>query len=345
MTTFGTLIVNFFRKFLANQNGCSKLTIASYSDCIKLLINYACKSLCVSFDKLDIEAITAELVFDFLNHLETTRNNAPQTRNQRLAVIKTFFRFLALQDPMLTRTCERICAINAKRTEHKVVEPLEASEVEAFLEVIDPSTLWGARDNALLLLLYNTGARVQELADLKVEHLRLDVPLQVTITGKGRKQRIVPLWDETVDAIREYFDLRKAKGIESDKLFINTRGEKISRFGINYTIDKYRKLAQKSCPTLEKKKITPHTFRHTTALHLIQSGVDITVVKEWLGHADIKTTNLYVEIDIEMKRKALEQCKAPRARNQIKPEITPQWQDPEVLNYLENLSRQGAALC
>lgn len=344
MTTFGAFIVNFFRKFLADQNGFSKLTIASYSDCIRLLINYACESLCVSFDKLDIEAITDELVLDFLNHLETTRKNAPQTRNQRLAAIKTFFRFLALQDPMLTGTCERICAIKAKRTEHKVVEPLEASEVEAFLEVIDPSILWGARDNALLLLLYNTGARVQELADLKMEDLRLDAPLQATITGKGRKQRIVPLWDETVDAIREYRDLREAKGIESDKLFINTRGEKISRFGINHIIDKYRKLAQKSCHSLENKKVTPHTFRHTTALHLIQSGVDITVVKEWLGHADIKTTNLYVEINIEMKRKALEQCKAPSISNRIKPEITPLWHDHNILNFLENLSRQ-TALC
>lgn len=343
MTTFGTFIVNFFRIFLANQNGSSKHTIASYSDCVKLLINYACETIAVSFDKLSIEAITDKLVLDFLDHLETTRNNAPQTRNQRLAAIKTFFRFLALQDPGLTETCDRICAIRAKRTEHSVIEPLELPEVQVFLQAPNSKTIWGARDSALLHLLYNVGARAQELADLKVKDLRLDVPLQISVTGKGKKQRIVPLWQETADAIRLYLDLREAKGISSDILFLNTRGEKISRFGINHIVDKYHKLSQKKCLSLKNKKVTPHTFRHTTALHLIQSGNDITVVKEWLGHADIKTSHLYVEIDIEMKRKALEKYKAPCGKN-LNSNSTPLWQEPEILNYLENLSRQ-AALC
>lgn len=344
MTTFGTLIVNFFRHYLANQNGYSKNTIASYSDCIRLLINYACETLGVSFDKLSIEAITDTLVLDFLDYLETERNNAPRTRNQRLMAIKTFFRFLALQDPELTETCDRICAIKAKRTEHNVIDSLELFEVQAFLEVPDTSTIWGARDSALLLLLYNTGARVQELADLKVKDLRLDAPLQVTITGKGKKQRIVPLWDETADAIRHYLALREAKGIESDKLLLNTRRENISRFGINHIIDKYRKLAQKKCPSLASKKITPHTFRHTTALHLIQSGVDITVVAEWLGHVDIKTTHLYANINIEMKRKALEKCKAPNVDKSMKSKIEPQWQDPDILNYLDNIVTTGCIM-
>lgn len=345
MTTLGTLIVSFFRNYLAHQKGYSANTIASYSDCIRLLLAYVCQRLNVSFDKLGLEMITDEIILAFLDDLEENRGNAPTTRNQRLGAIKTFFRFLALQEPMATAVCERVCAINPKKAEHKVIATLDNNEVKAVLGCAQTSTdtVQGARDQSLLLFLYNTGARVQEVVDLNVPDVRMEAPAQACLTGKGRKQRIVPLYPETIEALKHYLKLRKAAGIEQEALFVNARGERITRFGIGHLVSKYASLAERTCPTIAGKKVTPHTYRHTIALHLIQSGVDISVVKEWLGHADVKTTSLYVDINVEMKRKALEACPPPLAPRTTEP-ATPLWHDPTVLKFLGTLSRQ-ASLC
>lgn len=343
MTTLGSLIVTFFRNYLANQKGYPKNTISSYSDCIRLLLSYACDRLKVTFDKLDLKQLTDQLILDFLDYLEQERGNKAKTRNQRLGAIKTFYRFLALQDPTLTAVCERVCAISAKKTEHKVIATLEKDEVKQILATVTADTLFGARDQALLTMLHNTGARVQELVDLDVSDLRMEEPLQVLLTGKGRKQRIVPLYEETVAAIHHYLKLRSQAGIESKALFLNSRGQRITRFGIGYIVSKLAAQAARKSLSLRDKNVTPHTYRHTTALHMIQSGVDLSVVKEWLGHSDIKTTSLYVDIDIEMKRKALEACPPPAAPQTNEPE-KPLWHDPDLLPFLQKLSRQ-AALC
>jgi site-specific recombinase XerD len=343
MTTLGSLIVTFFRNYLANQKGYPQNTISSYSDCIRLLLSYACDRLKVNFDKLDLKQLTDQLILDFLDHLEQERGNKAKTRNQRLGAIKTFYRFLALQDPTLTAVCERVCAISAKKTEHKVIATLEKDEVKEMLAALTADTLVGARDQSLLTLLYNTGARVQELVDLDVSDLRMEEPFQVLLTGKGRKQRIVPLYEETVTAIQHYLKLRCQAGIESKALFLNYSDQRISRFGIGYIVSKYAAKAARISPSLCGKNVTPHTYRHTTALHLIQSGVDISVVKEWLGHADLKTTSLYVDIDTEMKRKALEACPPPAIPQTDEPQ-KPLWHDPDLLPFLQKLSRQ-AALC
>ena len=340
MTTLGLLIVSFFRNYLTNQKGCTPNTIASYSDCIKLLLSFSCERLNVSFDMLRLEMITDQLILDFLDHLEHNRSNEPTTRNVRLGAIKTFFRFLALNEPTAGAVCERVCAISIKKTEHKVIATLDNEEVKAILTTTLSHTLLGARDQALLLMLYNTGARVQELVNLEVEDLRMEKPLQVLLTGKGRKQRIVPLYEETVSAILHYLKIRGQSGVEHETLFLNAHGERITRFGIRHIVSKYVALAARTCPSLKGKKITPHTYRHTTALHLIQSGVDISVVKEWLGHADIKTTSLYVDIDIEMKRRALEACPPPFAPQTDEPQ-KPLWQNPDILHFLQRLSRQA----
>lgn len=345
MTTFGTLIVSFFRNYLGHQKGYSPNTIASYSDCVRLLLNYSCERLAVSFDRLDLEMITDTLILDFLDHLEQDRGNAPATRNQRLGAIKTFFRFLALQEPTATAVCERVCAISDKKTEHKVIATLDNGEVKAVMDCAQAKTdtVSGARDQALFHLLYNTGARVQEIVDLVVGDLRTEAPVQVCLTGKGRKQRIVPLHEETIEALQHYLKLRTAAGIESAALFVNAQGERITRFGISHIVSKYATMAEGGCASMAGKKVTPHTFRHTAALHMIQSGVDISVVKEWLGHADVKTTSLYVDINVEMKRKALEAFPPP-IDPRTTPPAAPQWHNPTVLNFLESLSRK-AALC
>ena len=207
----------------------------------------------------------------------------------------------------------------------------------------DTNKLNGTRDKALLALLYNTGARVQEAIDLNVSDVNMENPKQVVLTGKGKKQRIIPLYPETIEAIKAYLDFRKNAGFQSDTLFLNAKGERISRFGIAYLIREYLAKAARKCPSLANKNVTPHTFRHTIALHLIQSGVDITVVKEWLGHASIKTTSLYVEINIEMKRKALQACPPPTMSSQ-KTAKTPVWHTAPVLAFLQQLSSK-AALC
>jgi len=341
MITFGSLILSFFSSYLANQRGNSPETIASYSDCIRLLINYCCNHLSITVDKLALDMISDTLILDFLDYLEKKRNNSPKTRNQRLAAIKTFFRFAARQEPTLGAVCERVCNISAKKSEHKTIQPLENYEVKEILSQPDSNTLSGARDQAILALLYNTGARVQEMIDLKISDLNMENPMQVILTGKGKKQRIVPLYSQTVEAIQHYLNLRQNAGIEHERLCLNSKNQPISRFGVAYLIRKYVSKATRKCSSLLKRTVTPHTFRHTTALHLIQSGVDITVVKEWLGHACIKTTTLYVEIDIDMKRKALQACPPPIPGLQLE---KPQWKEAPILAFLHQLSKK-VTLC
>ncbi len=343
MITLGSIIVSFFRNHLANQRGFTLDTIKSYSDCVRLLMSYACEKLGVSFDKFRLEDINDQLILDFLDYLEQERGNKPETRNQRLGAIKTFFRFLALQEPTLAEVCERVCGIKAKKTEHKVIATLDDQEIKKILDTIETGTLQGARDQALLFMLYNTGARVQELVGLDFSDVRMEKPMQVLLTGKGRKQRVVPLWEETVTAIQHYREMREKAGIEHKAVFLNYRGKRITRFGIRHIVTKHVAAAAMNCPSLTGKNVTPHTFRHTLALHLIQSGSDITLVKEWLGHADIKTTSIYIEIDIEMKRKALEAYPSPVAPQTNEPEA-PLWHDTGVMKFLRDLSRKPA-LC
>jgi site-specific recombinase XerD len=336
--TFSYLVTTFFRSHLGAELGLCANTIASYSDCMKLLIHYACERLNCQPEAIDLTAITHELVIDFLNPLEQQRGNGPNSRNQRLAAIKTFFHFSARHVPEMALANERIQAIRLKRTEHLPPPSLTVKEVVAILGSPDPHALIGARDRALLQLLYNTGARVQELADLTPADLRAGSAPTVTLTGKGRKTRTIPLWQETVDQINQYVALRNQKGIKTEHLFCGARGEALTRFGIGRRVALHAALAASQCPSLQGRDVSPHTFRHTTALHLIEAGNDIAVVKDWLGHADIKTTSLYLEISIERKRKALE--KVPPPLGAIPPE-TPQWKQTELLTFLNRCSRQA----
>ena len=340
-TTLGHLIVCFFRSHLAAHRGCSPDTIASYGDGIRLLLQYACEQRHVPIDQLGLEDITDQTILGFLDHLEQDRHNVAETRNQRLGAIKSFFRFLAQQEPTLLPVCERVAAIRAKKTARKLIPSLDAEQVQAILQAPDPDTAQGCRDRALLLLLYNTGARVQELCDLTVAGLRLAPPGQVTLTGKGRKQRLVPLWPETAQALTQYLQTRPPEPPQNQPLFLNRHGQPLSRFGVRHLVRHYTALAARRCPSLRQTKVTPHTFRHTTALHLLQSGAGIVTVKDWLGHADIKTTTLYVQIDLDAKRRARDQCPAPTLApgNQ-----EPQWRQPQILRFLTQLSRRSA-LC
>lgn len=332
--TIQSLIVSFFHNYLRDQAGCSPNTIQSYCECVRMLIQFCCEKLHVSADELDMETITAELILAFLESREQDHGNLPRTRNQRLAAIKTFYRYLALQEPTLLETCRRICSIRAKKMEHKIIEPLNESEITAILQAIPSDTFWHQRDHALLLLMYNTGARVQELADIKVDDLKADKAPQVKLRGKGGKERIIPLWNETAETLQKWLIARQHLAITGQSLFVNAQRRKISRFGIAHILNKYTTLAAVACPSLRDKNVTPHTIRHTTALYLVQANVDIATIKDWLGHSDIRTTSLYIDINIEMRRKALEKCPPPG----VKKDEPMLWHQPKTLTLLQSIA-------
>lgn len=338
-----SFVEGFFRHDIAAQKGLSFNTILSYRDALKLLFQFSSQERHRPVDKLTLEDFDERLVVQFLNDLETTRRNSVSTRNNRLAAVHRFFRYVAQQEPPLMARCQRICAIPLKRGGHKVIEYLEDAELRALLDRVDQDARNGLRDYALLLFLYNSGARVQEAVDLKIEDLRLEAPFQVRLTGKGRKERECPLWPETVAALKNYLDRRNPEVSKVSAVFLNARGETITRFGIRHIVRRCVAKANEHHPSLESKRVSPHTLRHTTAMHLLQSGNDITVVKDWLGHADVQTTHGYVEIDLKMKRKALEACQAPGA--QTPPKRLANWKKPGILQWLDDLSRKVRIMC
>ena len=340
--TLSHLITRFFVSCLANERGASENTIAAYSDTLRLLIKYLCKKHGKQPEKLRLEMLNPEAALDFLDHLERDRNNSPSTRNQRLAAIKSFLHYAARETPESMLQNERIQAIRSKKTDHKPPPSLSVEQVRAILDSIDTAPLIGLRDKALIQLLYNTGARVQEIADLCIGDLHFEKPATVTLTGKGRKTRTIPLWDETVQLIQAYLLAREHAGIHSDHLFLNNKREPITRFGIGRRVELHGNNAAEKCPSLNDLKITPHVFRHTTALHLIETGSDITIVKEWLGHADIKTASHYVEVSVARKRDALEKLPPPGSGEPVE---MPEWKEPGIIEFLASLSGKRKLCC
>jgi site-specific recombinase XerD len=336
--TFSHLVTAFFQKYLAAERGLPANTIASYSDCIRLLINFACVRFALQPEEINIDRFNRELIIAFLDDLENTRLNGVSTRNQRLAAIKTFFHFLAYNAPELMHLNETIQAIRQKKTDYTPPPSMTIGEVEAIIAVPDTSKLLGARDKALVTLLYNSGGRAQEVADLRICDIRFDAAATVKLTGKGGKVRVIPLRDDTIAAISLYLKFREQSGIQSDHLFLNVKGDPITRFGIGRRVGNLAGEAASHCPSLQGRTITPHVFRHTIALHLIESHVDIVLVQEWLGHADLRTTSQYLEVSIERKRAALAKVPAPETSNTIEAEPA-RWKQPALMAFLTRLSR------
>ncbi len=336
------LLANFMKRLFAHylpiQKGLAVNTILAYRDTIKLLLCYAADTLNKSADELCVEEIDESLVLAFLDHLEDTRGCSPRTRNARLAAIRVLFAYIAREEPALLLQCQKIRTIPLKRTEHKMVEYLEENEMQSLLNTVNINSRTGVRDKALLLLLYNTGARVSEIVELKTDNLRLLGTAQVTLMGKGKKYRSCLLWPETVQAIQTYFKHRVAKEPGTEQVFLNANGVPVTRFGVRHIIRKYAESAQIKCPSIETKAVNPHTIRHTTAMHLLRAGNDVNMISYWLGHADINTTHVYIEIDMEMKRKMLLKTKAPNVSDKMP------WQKPNVLKWLDSLENP-AKLC
>jgi integrase/recombinase XerD len=328
------LVQDFFRDHLANQKGVSPHTVIAYRDAIKIFLHTVARHARKPVSRLGLDDLTAHAALTFLNELEAVRKNSTVTRNLRLAALRTFFMYLCAEDPLRAGEYQRVIAIPLKRATRSVMGYLEVKEVKAILAGVDCKRPGGERDYVLLTLLYNTGARVQEICDLTVGAVRLDSPAIVTLRGKGKKTRLVPLWAQTADLLRKFLNKNGRIDNSNAPLFANAKGEAIGRFGVRYIVRKTAEDARARCPSLAKKKIGPHTYRHTCAMHMLQSGVELSVIRSWLGHVNLATTNAYVEIDLEMKRKALAQCRAPSGIGEL-PQILKRHRD--VIDWLDTL--------
>lgn len=305
----GMAIKGYLLDYLPEQRGMSRNTITSYCESIRMLLLFTSQKKGIDACDLVVEDIGVELILAFLAYLEEERGNGARTRNVRLSAVHSFFRYLACISPEHLEQSQRVLSIPFKRETSLEVEYLEFNEVLALLEAVDRGGVDGKRDYALLALMFNTGARVSEIVDLKVGDLHLDKPFGVRIMGKGRKERVCPIWTETSRVLRDYLDCRDGMLNVDQAVFVNHVGAPITRFGIGYIMKKHLRAASKSCPSIAQKNLHPHSIRHSTAVHLLKSGVDLISIANWLGHSSVNTTNKYAVMDLEMKREALTKAK------------------------------------
>lgn len=329
-----SLVQSFFAVNMP-QRGMSPATVLSYRDAMKLLLRYTVAHTGRPVVKLDVDDITAELVSRFLGYLETERGNQVATRNNRLAAFRTFFSYVATEEPALAEHCRQICALPLKRSPMRTIPYLEQDEMDALLEAPDLETRLGRFHYAILLFLYNTGARVAELVDVRAADLSLDgLHRQVLLRGKGKKERICPLWGDTAVVLLEHLAEIKVDPDSNECVFVNRRCKPLTRHGVNYIVGTNAAKAADRVPSIGTKRVSPHSVRHTTAVQLLNAGVDINVIRAWLGHVDLRTTNIYAEINLDTKRRALEMC-TPRRRSNSMP---PAWKaSPDILAWLETL--------
>jgi integrase/recombinase XerD len=322
----------FFSTHLPNVRGVRRHTIDSYRYALLLLLRFLAATRHRSVADLDLPDIAAEDVLAFLDDLERARHNTAATRNVRLAALHAFFRYAAASAPEQLARSQQILLIPFKRADQRPMDYLEYAELQAVLEAVDRSTAAGRRDYALLAILFNTGARVQEILDLRPGDLHLDKPFQVRLFGKGRKERMCPLWPQTATLLRALCRERQLDLRATVPLFVNQRQQPLTRFGVGYILEKYLKRAQATVPSLKGKRLHPHSMRHSTAVHLLKSGVDLSTIGQWLGHASVNTTNKYATVDLDLKRQALAQADSPAT------DALARWRhDATLLEWLEAL--------
>ncbi len=307
--SFPALLQDFFQRRLISERGASAHTIASYRDTFALLLHYVEQRTGRTPSALTLDDLDAPTILSFLDYLETDRVNSPRTRNLRLTAIRSFMRHASLRDPTSLPVAQRVLAISSKRFDRPALAYLTRKEVEALLDAPDRATWSGQRDAVLLAVLYNTGARVSEITRLRVADVLLDRASALHLHGKGRKERVVPLWKSTAAQLRTW--LQRLDPSPNTPVFPNRAGRQLSRSGVEQRLRVAVGKAAQRCPSLAAQHISPHTIRHTTAMHLLQSGVDVTVIALWLGHEDTATTHLYVEADLAMKEAGLRRLEDP----------------------------------
>jgi site-specific recombinase XerD len=327
-----TLVQNYFHSYLRGIRGASDHTIRAYGDALRLFFSFLAGHVGRPIAHLELDDVRADAVLAFLQHVESARRNVTATRNCRLAAIRSFADHLLRHDVTRAEQYGRILAIPTKRAVQRPVPYLEPAEVRAVIAQATDVTI-GVRDRALLLFLYNTGARVAEALGVRVRDLWLQRPLQVRLHGKGSKDRMCPLWTETATMLRRL--ITTSAYAPDDLIFRNSRGCPLTRDGVAYVIAKHVRRASESTPALRRRKITPHVFRHSCAVALLQAGVDITVIRDYLGHASIATTSRYISTNLKMKRDVLAAFwkRAGLDRHPGRP-----WRPtPELIAFLESL--------
>jgi integrase/recombinase XerC len=330
MTSLPSLLHGFFYDSLLGQRGASPHTVRSYRDSWRLFLRFVASHHRQPVERLQLEDLSATEVLAFLDHTERERKDTIGTRNCRLAAIRAFFSFVAAREPLALAQASAVLGIPTKRGPRRALCYLEPAEVAAILAQPDQRSVEGQRDHTLLALLYNTGARIQEVLDLTPEAFRFDSPACVRLIGKGRKERMCPLWPETVTLLKAL--ARRQQTEPADRIFISRRGTPFTASGFRYRLASYVAAARREAPSLSTKRVSPHTYRHTTAVHLVAAGVDITVIRSWLGHADLETTAHYAQANFETKRRALEQLHPPSSH--MRP---PVWRNASVLAWLDTL--------
>lgn len=311
MTPISPHVEAFLRNTLSHHRGASQHTCDSYAYSFQLLFEFAAARLKVRPSSLALEQLDSEMVSAFLEHLEDTRRNAPETRNVRLAAIKSFFHFLEYQHPASLEQIRRVLAIPYKRTDTRLVPYLVREEVQALLDAPDPTTRDGIRDRAMLHLAVCAGLRVSELIGLRLNDVSL-LSMSIRVYGKGRRERALPLWKSTTTALRTWLAVRGT--LAAPEVFVNLRGQPMSRWGVAYMLKQHAKTAGQRCPGLLSKKLSPHVLRHTCAMIVLQATQDIRKVSLWLGHSNLATTEIYTRGDPTEKLEAIEAVVPPHLR-------------------------------
>lgn len=328
-STFPALLQRFFTDRLCTQMEASANTIAGYRDTFRLLLRFASEQRSKAPTRLRVEDIDAELIGDFLVHVETARRNGARSRNTRLAAIRSFFRYVAMNEPAYLLHCQRILTMPGKRYVKRTVIFLDREEIAALLAGPDRSTWVGRRDHAILLVALQTGLRASELINLRCKDVVLGTGAHIRCDGKGRKERCTPLRRDTVRLLEQW--LRERRGGDDQPLFPSMRGDRLSRDALEHIVRRHAQIASESCPSLSTKRVSPHILRHSTAMELLQHGVDQTVIALWLGHESVETTQIYIHADLRMKEKALSRVATPETRpGRYRP-------DDKLLAFLEAL--------
>lgn len=336
-TDFSKSLTDFLTRYLPGEKGASKNTIISYKDTFILFLTFLKDRKEISADQLHLKDISKEIVLDFLNWIEEERKCCIATRNVRLAAIHSFFKYLQYQKPEDLFLWQSILSIPVKKTIKDTINYLSLEGVKLLLEQPDQSSFHGRRDLALLSLMYDSGARVQEMIDLTPSMVRLETPCTVKLIGKGGKARIVPLLDIQLNFLKNYMcenGLLKASANQYP-LFSNSKKEKLTRAGMNYILTKYVKLAKEKNSALIPERLSCHSLRHSKAMHLLQSGVNLVYIRDILGHSSIQVTEIYARTDSQQKREAIE-----KAYTDVRPEGEPSWlSNDDLLAWLKSFSR------
>ena len=308
------LLESFFRERLVAQKRCSPATISTYRDALKLLLIFVADLVGKTPSRISLNDLDRDNILAFLDYLESDRDNSIRTRNARLAAIRSFFNHVGYCDPASIGIVQRVTAIQQKRDVKKSISYLRAYELDNLLNAIDRSTWQGRRDYVLLLFLGRTGARVSEAVNINTSDLRLNQPRQVLLRGKGFKERIVPLTSDLTTTLSEWCKENQLRTGDDNPVFINARRQRLTRYGVTHILTRAVKSIENELPHLAKMNVSPHTLRHSLAMHMLQAGVDLTTIQSWLGHVNLDTTHQYVEADTEMKLRAIEKCQTTEAQ-------------------------------